>query len=192
MAIQKEITYDHWYEAYADEMFSYGMAFGIGKETVLDAIHDVFLHLYEKGNKADTITNVKFYLLSSLKNRIISLKRKEIPFENIDDSSEYEFLIKVDGLELIEDKEERDLYTGQIEYLLSLLTSKQREVIYLHFMQELSYEEIAQMLDITTKSVRKLTYRAIERMQEEKIQLAVVLLCNYTHIEIVLDSLPEL
>ena len=46
-----------------------------------------------------------------------------------------------------------------------LLTNKQREVVYLHFMQELSYQEVAEILHITPKSVRKIIYRALERMQ---------------------------
>lgn len=164
---QKEIEYDKWYENYVNEMFSYGMAFGIEKEAVLDAIHDVFLHLYERGDNL-AVTNVKFYLLSSLKNRILSLKRKEMSFLHLEDNEEHEFFIKVDGFELIEDEELRKDCTQRVEKLLELLTNKQREVIYLRFMQELEYEEIAQILQITTKGARKLTYRAIGRMQENK------------------------
>ena len=32
-------------------------------------------------------------------------------------------------------------------------------------MQELSYQEVAEILHITPKSVRKIIYRALERMQ---------------------------
>lgn len=171
---QEERDFDQWYETYVNEMFSYGMAFGIDKDILMDAIHDVFLHLYESGDKLSITSNVKFYLLCSLKNRIISLKRKEIPFKNIEETNEYDFLIKVETLDLLEDEEERKKCSEQIEYLISLLTGKQREVIYLHYMQGLSYEEIAQILQIKTKSVRKLTYRAIERMQEEKLLLIFI------------------
>lgn len=171
---QEERDFDQWYDTYVNDMFSYGMAFGIEKDILMDAIHDVFLHLYEGGDKLNITTNVKFYLLCSLKNRIISLKRKEIPYKNLEETSEYDFLIKVETLDLLEDEEERQECSKQIEYLMSLLTGKQREVIYLHYMQDLSYEEIARILQITTKSVRKLTYRAIERMQEEKLLLMFI------------------
>ena len=185
---EREAEYDKWYEMYVDEMFSYGMAFGVDKDVVLDIIHDVFLNLYEKGDRLQ-IENVKFYLLKSLKNRIISMKRQEVSFLNIEYNDDYEFLIRVDGLELVDDEEERKEYADQIEYLLGLLTGKQREVIYLHFMQELSYEEIGQMLRISTKSVRKLTYRAIERMQEEKLVLGMAFLLKFALADIVLNEL---
>jgi len=44
--IKSEI--DKWYENYIDELFAYGIAFGVEKDFVLDAIHDLFLHLFEK------------------------------------------------------------------------------------------------------------------------------------------------
>ena len=50
---QKIREFDKWYEQYVDELFSYGMAFGMEKEYVLDVIHDVFLHLYESVNKIE-------------------------------------------------------------------------------------------------------------------------------------------
>ena len=65
---QKIREFDKWYEQYVDELFSYGMAFGMEKEYVLDVIHDVFLHLYESVNKIEMPDNPKFYLLRSLKN----------------------------------------------------------------------------------------------------------------------------
>ena len=104
---QKIREFDKWYEQYVDELFSYGMAFGMEKEYVLDVIHDVFLHLYESVNKIEMPDNPKFYLLRSLKNRIISSKQKNFNLLSIDDNMEYEFQIKVDALALLEDEEER-------------------------------------------------------------------------------------
>ena len=55
----------------------------------------------------------------------------------------------------------------QIENMLCSLTGRQREAIYLRYMQELEYDEIAVLLNLTTKGTRKLIYRAIERMREQ-------------------------
>ncbi|MDR2970246.1 MAG: sigma-70 family RNA polymerase sigma factor [Tannerellaceae bacterium] len=162
---QKIRELDKWYEQYVDELFSYGTAFGIEKGYVLDAIHDVFLNLYESADKRELPDNPKFYLLRSLKNRIISSKLKASNLLSLDDQPEYEFQINVDALALLENEEERLAYEEQLENLFRLLTNKQREVVYLHFMQELSYQEVAEILHVTPKSVRKIIYRALERMQ---------------------------
>ena len=41
-------------------------------------------------------------------------------------------------------------------------------------MQELSYQEVAEILHITPKSVRKIIYRALERMQGGVVPLWLV------------------
>ena len=76
----------------------------------------------------------------------------------------------------IEDEEERRNYEKEVENLLNLLTNKQREVIYLRFIKALSIQEISEILNITPKSVRKMIYRAIERMQQGKIELLFLLM----------------
>ena len=92
----KDIEY--WYERYADELFAYGIAFCIDREIVLDAIQDVFLHLYENQAKIQDPNNVKFYLFTSLKNRIISILRKESQFQELTD--EYQFELYADAQDL--------------------------------------------------------------------------------------------
>lgn len=169
-----------WYEQYVDELFSYGMAFGLEKELILDAIHDVFLHLYEAADRIEAPDNPKFYLLRSLKNKIISYQRNPLHWLSFDESAPYSFHIHVDASSVIEDEEERISYEKKVADLLALLTDKQREVVYLHFMEELSYQEIAALLDVTPKSIRKIIYRALERMQKEKIPFILLSLLLLT------------
>ena len=138
--IKSEI--DKWYENYIDELFAYGIAFGVEKDFVLDAIHDLFLHLFESADKIEILGSPKSYLFSAL----------------------------------MEDEEERRNYEKEVESLLNLLTNKQREVIYLRFIKALSIQEISEILNITPKSVRKMIYRAIERMQQGKIELLFLLM----------------
>lgn len=58
--IKSEI--DKWYENYIDELFAYGIAFGVEKDFVLDAIHDLFLHLFESADKIEILGSPKSYL----------------------------------------------------------------------------------------------------------------------------------
>ena len=168
--IKSEI--DKWYENYIDELFAYGIAFGVEKDFVLDAIHDLFLHLFESADKIEILGSPKSYLFSALKNKIITSLRKQANWLSLDEEVEYDFKIEVDAEALMEDEEER----RNFENLLNLLTNKQREVIYLRFIKALSIQEISEILNITPKSVRKMIYRAIERMQQGKIELLFLLM----------------
>ena len=167
--IKSEI--DKWYENYIDELFAYGIAFGVEKDFVLDAIHDLFLHLFESADKIEILGSPKSYLFSALKNKIITSLRKQANWLSLDEEVEYDFKIEVDAEALMEDEEERRNYEKEVENLLNLLTNKQREVIYLRFIKALS-----EILNITPKSVRKMIYRAIERMQQGKIELLFLLM----------------
>ena len=54
-----------------------------------------------------------------------------------------------------------------LKNLLKILTDRQKEAVYLRFIQELEYEEVANLLDMTAPAVRKLISRAIKRMRDE-------------------------
>lgn len=162
----KQLKYKWLYETYENDLFSYGMAFGLEKEELEDAIHDVFLYLYEREHRLWESENIKFYLLNCLKNHIISLQRKKIRLENIEETEEYRFIIDVDGFEAIEAEEERIEAIRRLEKMLQCLTDRQREAIYLRYTQNLSFEKVAEMLHINTKAAQKLVYRAIDQMRK--------------------------
>ena len=136
-------------------MFSYGIAFGISKELLEDAIHDVFLHLYEREHKLWESQNMKFYLLNCLKNRIRTIKKKEMNTEFLEEGSDnYSFLIEVNGFELIDEEKERAAMQKQLKKMLDSLTDRQREAVYLRYTQGLSYEEIGKLMGIQPKAAQ--------------------------------------
>ena len=58
--------------------------------------------------------------------------------------------------------------TGMQEYLAaykSLLTKRQQEIIHYRYVEELSLEEIAQLLNINYQSVANLLQRALKKMR---------------------------
>jgi RNA polymerase sigma factor (sigma-70 family) len=179
MTEELQIKYSRIYKKYVDDMYSYGLSFGIDKDMLMDIVHDVFLHVFEHGNFLREDGELKFYLLKSLKNRIISLNRNKIYIEDIDAIGEdYEFSISMSGFYEVEEAETRERLIQKTELMLQCLTGRQREAIYLYFKQELDYDEIALILNITTKGARKLIYRAIERIRE-KFGIHVLLLLIY-------------
>jgi RNA polymerase sigma factor (sigma-70 family) len=154
------------------------MAFGVRREVLEDAVQDVFLHLIERGYRPWEGKNVKYYLLNCLKNRLRSIARREARHERVEATGEPRFTIKVDGFEIIEEEEERLALARRLENMLRGLTDRQREAIYLRYTQELGFDEIARLLGISTKSARKLVYRAIEQMRAGVPPVALLLLLS--------------
>ena len=153
------------YKTHVDNLYSYGIGLGYSHDICLDAIHDVFCKLYSL-NLPDNINNLKYYLLKSFKNRLVDIQKstkKEIINDNINDSL---FVIDVSVSDFIIDHEEEELIRKKVEVLMNILTDRQREAIYLRYMQELEYEEIGKLLQMNAESVRKLVYRGFEKIRQ--------------------------
>jgi RNA polymerase sigma factor, sigma-70 family len=151
------------YEEYADSLYSYGCKFTDDKELIKDCMHDVFVRLYEKGD-ISFIRDVKFYLLRSLKNELIRelSKNKEFSFEDMT------FSIPSSGStdrNILED-EETTYMKELINKALSCLTNRQKEAIYLYYIEELDYDNICRLMNMNYQSIRNLIHRGISRLRE--------------------------
>lgn len=158
------------YTLYVDDLFTYGCYLGFAREVVKDAIHDIFIKITTDSDKLDDISNIKFYLFRSLKNRLLDIHKSQkeyIELENIDPLREIPFNIEVNVEELmIEEEEQMQIKTG-IEQMLNSLTDRQREIIYLRYVQGYDYQQIAELLHITVHGCRKLVSKALLNLREK-------------------------
>lgn len=168
------------YNKYVDVLLSYGVGLGFDREILKDAIHDVFVRLYSNREHLEGVKQLKYYLFRSLKNRLLDIvKSPASGHSNIEDY-EFKFYIKADVLDEMIAEEETKYIQSKIEYMLNCLTNKQREIIYLRFIHEMEYEEVAKLLDISIHASRKLVSRAIKRIREERLlaYYFLLLLCQ--------------
>lgn len=162
-----------------DDLFTYGLYLGFDKETVKDAAHDIFCKLSEDESRLDDVSEIKFYLFRSLKNRLFDIHKQRKRYMNQEMTastmSELPFHMAVDVEELMIEKEEQSQIKKEIEQMLSMLTDRQREIIYLRYVQEYDYAQIAELLHISIHGCRKLVSKAIQNLRE-RLSLLVTLL----------------
>lgn len=167
--------YSQIYREYVKDLYSYGISLGFPENRCMDAIHDIFYKLYTSKRELDNIHNIKYYLFKSLKNRLIDIQKQEnkVKFNDIDD---YDFSIEVSVIDTIVDEEKRKSLENKVKSLMESLSSDQREAIYLRYMMEMEYDEIAKILNINAESVRKLVYRGINKLREQtSLDITVVI-----------------
>ena len=87
------------------------------------------------------------------------------------DVDEMPFLVEVSventtGEEYMIEEEERKMLKQKVEFLLGLLTPRQRKAVYLRYMEDMEYEEIGKLLDMNAESVRKLVFRGLEKLRK--------------------------
>ena len=171
-------AYTAIYNKYADELFGYGIGLGFEQEILKDAIQDIFYVFYIQKKQLTEIKNLKYYLFKMLKNRLLDIYKSASMTKELN-SSEINFTIKTTILDDLIEEEESIILQNKINKLLDTLTSRQKEAVYLRFIQELEYEEIGTLLDMTPQAARKLIFRAIKRMREENVPLHIFLTLFY-------------
>ncbi len=163
-----ELAFASLYERYANLLLSYGTGLGFGREDIEDAIQEVFCNLYLHHLQVGEIRNLKFYLLRALKNKLLNIYRMTMD-TYLAEVEEMDFHTEVNILDGLIDEEERKLLKQKVESYLGTLTGRQREAIYLRYMEELDYEEIASLMDMTVPSVRNLVFRAVKQLRDNHL-----------------------
>ncbi|MDR3250767.1 MAG: sigma-70 family RNA polymerase sigma factor [Tannerella sp.] len=153
------------FNTYADELFAYGRSMNFDKETVEDAIQDVFCKVFENDYVLNDVRSIKSYLYRMLKNRLIDIKRTNLSTEDIQDYKN-SFYIKATIVDRMISAEDKKAVEARIEQILSVLTDRQREAFYCRFALEMEYEDIGRLLSMTGPAVRKLIVRARKRLNE--------------------------
>ena len=167
------------YDRYSNELMAYGMGWGIERETLKDAIQDVFCKLYFNRKSFEEAGNLKFYLIRSLKNRILDIQKSRVDTVDI---ANFDFCITPTVLDHLIADEERIAIERQIQSYLNILTDRQREAVYLRFIEEMEYEHIAEILDMTAPAVRKLVHRAIARIRNEDLPALLLLYISLSQV----------
>jgi len=151
--------YDREYEA----LMSYARGMTSVQDLQEDAIHDVFVYIWNKRDKLADVDNIRPYLLVSLRHSILALlkKRKFTELKPADES----FLEYEDSAEdrLIELEFQAEL-KGRLNEAFKQLSSRQKEAMYLRFFEMMAYEDICNAMSINYQSVRNLISAASKKL----------------------------
>ena len=150
-------AFESIYQQYIDDLFAFGLKFHADREIVLDCIHDLFLDLYDNPRIAKDV-EVKYYLFSALRRRILKRKKADV-YEPLESLPENVWAIGSHELDLIL-KENQDINVQKVKQEIDKLPKRQKEVLYLKYYMEFSYEEIASIMNVSVESCRTLSYRA--------------------------------
>ncbi len=168
------------YNEYSDNLFAYALHLGFNADIAMDAIHDVFYNLCINRKSLEDITNLKFYLFRALKNRLIDIQRNRkekyagifVSNESICESMSFRLNVTIEE-ELIQEEDQMEI-RRKIEEVLSGLTDRQREIIYLRYIHEYDYEEIAELMHISVASCRNLISKSINKLKDSALSLSQV------------------
>lgn len=154
------------YENCYPDLYSYGISIGMDDSQTRDAIQEVFLRIYSKPGLINNLDTIRAFLFRSVKNYYLNILRRQSQYRH----DEIEELVPFHLSYTVEEhyiKEEEQLITKQkVEKILNGLSARQQEIIYLRFFEDMSYEEIAEIMNITAHSARNLLSKAISTVRK--------------------------
>ncbi len=155
------------YFHYYDLLFTYGMKHGSDRLAVEDSIQDVFMNLIKYRKTIGVVKNLPGYLVSTFRHQHFLTEqnqKKKLPTGNV--SAEHFEFFKTDDEDLQEQENIEQLH-ATIRQCIGKLSSRQQEIVFLRFENNISYEEIAGMLQISVDSCYKSVYRSIKTIRQE-------------------------
>jgi len=148
-----------------DNLYNYGCRFTKDSRLIKDCIQEVFISLWQRRETASNILSPKYYLLRAIKNKIIKTlhKNEQLITEQID--GEYNFFYEFSIEKMIIEKQISDDKARKLKRTLSLLSKRQKEIIYLKFYQHLDHGQIAELMNLSSQSVYNLLHEAIQKLR---------------------------
>ena len=160
-----EDAFSYVYTFYSGGMYKYGYKFTQQTEQIEDVVQDVFVHLWKSRSRLSIQKSIKFYLLSSFRRELFKRLQADQRVETLEDyhsSASWQESIE----EILSENQIVLESAAKINSALDSLSIRQKEAIYLRYIQELSYEEISVLMDIQVPSLYNLIFKGIKRMRE--------------------------
>ncbi len=159
-------------------LYNYALRLTNNEDDAKDLLQDTYLKAYRFIDKYQRDTNAKAWLFRILKNSFINNYRKS---SRTPDQVEYNEVEEYVDLLKAESAPKNDMRLDMYDNLLGddvvrameSLNEEFRTIIILSDLEEMTYEEIAEILEIPLGTVRSRLHRARKAMQEKLYSFAV-------------------
>jgi RNA polymerase sigma-70 factor (ECF subfamily) len=159
-----------------DNVFSIVIGFLHDKDAANDIVQDVFLKFWEIRKDFKLTAKFSTWLYRVTVNKCINVQRKNkfstvfSTFENKNNNENdisFEAQIPDNQQDTIDNKDKQNILKKNIENALNSLPKRQKIAFILNKYQNLSYKEIADVMELSVSSVEALLYRAKANLQKK-------------------------
>jgi RNA polymerase sigma factor (sigma-70 family) len=153
-------------DMYYANLYNYAARFTKDDGLIKDCIQEVFISLWQRRETVDTILSPKYYFLRAIKNKVLkAVTRNSNKGTSANLQDEYDFFHEFSIEQVIIEKQVSEEKAGKLRKVLSLLSNRQKEIIYLKYYQYLDHGQIAELMNISRQSVYNLLHEAIHRLR---------------------------
>jgi RNA polymerase sigma factor (sigma-70 family) len=158
------------YSTNSKKLYWYGLSFTNNQLLIEDSIQDLFSELISSRERLSDTNNIQFYLIKSFKRILLRKISQEKKFYLCDQQIKYDFEVAHSIEYFIINEEDSNQQLRSLHEAINMLTSRQKEAIYLKFSEGLGYEETAEIMDMTVESCRNLIYKAVKSLKNSLVK----------------------
>jgi RNA polymerase sigma-70 factor (family 1) len=152
-------VFEKLFKEHYEALSNYAFSILRNKDDAEDIVQDVFIKLWQNSPDVIHTPQVKFYLLTAVKNGCISFLRKQAGKK----------FVQPDNLQLTTSEDSRDHTTDPAKLVgdaISLLPTQCAVIFKMSRFGKLTYGQIAQELGISVKTVENQVGKALRIMRE--------------------------
>lgn len=151
------------YQLYHNDLFNYGKRMTKDDSHIEDAIQETFISIWKYRQTSSVPPVVKQYVLKTFRNQLLQVFKQRSLTIYSEESLDFSFEISFDQKMIA--GEESEKLAAYINTALQKLTRRQREVIYYRFYENLSFEQISEIMNMQTRATYKLVARALAALK---------------------------
>ena len=170
--INDQEAYKELYRDYFKKFYNYGKKFTTNSPLIEDTIQEVFLDMWSNRQKLLNVKSLNSYFFSSFRYALFRNIKQELKISGTE-ALETEPQFSIDYI-IINNEINEELQV-KLRKALTALTAHQREAILLRFYENLSYDEVAAILNISVKATYKIMARSLSALKENMLPLIVYL-----------------
>jgi len=149
--------------AYKDKFYRFALRMTGNENDAQDIMQELAIKIWQKGTEFDKLENKEAWCMSVTKNLSIDKIRgnKRRQYDNLDSAYKLSDNMQDPGSRV----ESNDMM-DKIKSLINTMPENYKAVIQLREIEEMSYKEIAEILDMTIEKVKIYIFRARKMLQQ--------------------------
>ncbi len=154
-------AFEKLYDRYFPVLFAYGLQFCSNRAIVKDCLQDLFVDIYQRRTTLSDVSRVKQYLFVSFRHYVLrQVSAKNVLLEAI--SENYHFQVNFSREHQLISEQFEEERQEMLKNAFTRLSSRQKEAVFLRFYENMSYPEIAEVMNLKeVKYARTLVYRSL-------------------------------
>ncbi len=165
------VAFERIYEQHIQPLINYGYKITADRSLIQDCIQDLFVELWESRERLTNTDSIRFYLLKALRYKLL----RQLQNTRADSLNDAQDIGQEESFDVaLFNQETLAQHSAQLASVLEKLPKRQREAIHLRYFQELSNEDVAEVMGVNYQSACKFIYTALKTLRE-KLQLSGII-----------------